>query len=165
MNAAGEFDPDYDLGGKIKDDGPGLRRLVMVNAHTGERFDAEYVVDGRYVREAIEQFSIFARDWREDEVKTFNPATMDIIWKVWKLLDTSEPFRLNSGYRSPKTNASLPGAALQSLHMKAWAADLSMDSRTPNQVQAAAKSLRAGGVGSYSSFTHVDCGSLRYWRG
>jgi len=156
---------DYDYSGSVPDDGPGLRHLEMINPHTGERFSGDFVVDGQYNQAVIEDFSRFARDWRQNEVKPFSPATIEIVWKIWRTLEMTEPFRLNSGYRSPKTNASLPGAASQSLHLRAKAADLSCDSRSPSQVYKVARKLGAGGCGSYSSFTHVDSGRVRYWSG
>lgn len=156
---------DIDYSGVVPDDGPGMRHLKIINAHTGDVFDRPYVVDGSYDQGALEEFARFARDWRQNEWVPFDPKAIDIVWKTWRLLDTSEPFRLNSGYRSPRTNASLPGAARQSLHLQAKACDLSIGSRSVAQVHAAAVSLKAGGVGKYtsSSFVHIDSGRVRYW--
>jgi uncharacterized protein YcbK (DUF882 family) len=154
-----------DYSGTVPDDGPGMRRLIMVNGRTGERFDRAFVENGEYVSSALEEFSTFARDWRQNESIPFDPSTIDIIWKIWKKLDTTSVFNLNSGYRSPMTNASLPGTAKQSLHLRAKAADLSISGRSVNQIYAAAMSLRSGGVGKYSdsNFVHVDSGRHRTW--
>ena len=58
-------------------------------------------------------------------------------------MDTSEPYMLLSGYRSPETNAMLRrrsrGVAKNSLHMKGQAADLRLTSRSVNQMARAAK--------------------------
>lgn len=156
---------DFDYSGAVPDDGPGLRHLKMVNPHNHERFEGDFVVDGQYNQPVLDQFAQFARDWRQNEAKPFSPATIEIIWKIWRTLEMDEPFRLNSGYRSPRTNASLPGAATQSLHLKAMAADLSCDSRSPAQVHAVARQIGGGGVGRYNTFTHVDSGRVRYWGG
>ena len=154
---------DVDYSSAVPDDGPGVRFLKMVNPHNGETFAGNFVEGGSYNQSVLKQFTHFARDWRQNEELSFSPATIEIIWKIWRKLNMTEPFRLNSGYRSPKTNASLKGAATQSLHMKALAADLSCNSRTPAQVHKVAVSLKAGGVGRYATFTHVDCGRVRYW--
>lgn len=156
---------DTDFSSAMPDDGPGVRHLIMKNPHTGETFAGNYVENGEYNQAVLKEFSRFARDWRENDVRDFSPKTLDIIYKVWKELGMTEPFRLNSGYRSPVTNAALEskGAASQSLHMKALAADISCDSRTPLQVHKVAKDLKAGGVGRYNGFTHVDSGTVRYW--
>jgi len=159
------LDGNQDWSGAIPSDGVSERHLKMTNWATGERFDALFVSGGQFVQEAVDQFSRFARDRRTGDVMPFSPLTMDIIWKVWTMLDTSEIFNLNSGYRSPKTNASLSGAAKNSFHMKAMAADISISGRTVNQIHGAAVALKAGGVGKYSSsgFVHVDSGPVRYW--
>jgi len=156
---------DFDYSGEVPDDGPGLRRLKMTNSRTGDTFDRPYVEGGQYVQEALEEFSYFARDWRRNEVKPFDPKTIDIIWKTWRKLDTDRPFNLNSGYRSPATNKSLSGAARQSLHLSAKAADLTHSSRSVAQIHAAAVSVKGGGVGKYTSsgFVHVDSGRVRFW--
>jgi uncharacterized protein YcbK (DUF882 family) len=154
-----------DYTGDVPDDGPGMRHLIMTNGRTGERFDRAFVENGEYVSDALQEFSRFARDWRQNESIPFDPKTIDIIWKVWKKLDTTAVFNLNSGYRSPKTNASLNGTAKQSLHLRAKAADLSISGRSVNQIYSAAMSLKAGGVGKYtdSHFVHVDSGRHRTW--
>lgn len=149
----------------IPDDGPGLRHLTMTNFRTGETFDRDFVVDGKFVQDAVDEFSHFGRDWRVNEVKPFNPENLDIVWNIWRRLKMTEPFNLNSGFRSPETNASLPGSATQSLHMQAMATDISTQTRTVDQIHSAAVSLKAGGVGKYTAehFVHVDSGRVRYW--
>ena len=159
------FAEDIDYSGAVPDDGPGMRRLTMTNRATGERFDRPFVENGQYVQEALDEFSYFARDRRANEVRDFDPNTIEIIWKIWRKLDTSAPFNLNSGYRSPTTNASLPGAAKQSMHLYAKAADLTISNRSVAQVYNAARAVNGGGVGRYTddNFVHVDSGRVRTW--
>ena len=68
------------------------------------------------------------RDWRNDQVRAIDIRTIDIMTAAHNLLDTSEPYTLLSGYRSPATNAMLrsrsSGVARNSLHMQGEAADL-----------------------------------------
>jgi hypothetical protein len=65
-----------------------------------------------------------------------------------------------SAYRSPQYNSRCRGAKRQSWHMANLAVDVQFDTSARN-VTSAARSLRdrglfKGGVGSYSSFTHID---------
>lgn len=149
--------------------GGDIRRLRMTNARTGEKIDTIYWIEGRYVREALKEVNFFFRDWRRNEVKAVDNRTIDIIAATHNLVETSEPFQLLSGYRSPATNRALArrsgGVARNSLHMKAQAADLRLTSRSAAQIARAAVACRAGGVGRYSrsGFTHVDCGAVRSW--
>ena len=143
----------------------------MHNARTGETMDTIYWVEGDYVGEALREINFFFRDWRRNEVKQIDNRTVDIIAATHNLVDSSEPFLLLSGYRSPATNAMLrsrsSGVARNSLHLQGQAADLRMNSRSVSQVARAAASCGAGGVGRYSrsNFTHVDCGVVRTWGG
>jgi len=159
----GLVDGDEDYSTDVPDDGPGERRLTMINPHNGERYDRAFVQNGEFNQEALEEFAQFARDWRRNEAKPIDPKAIQTVWKIWRMIDTSTPFKLNSGYRSPATNASLPGAAKQSYHMRGKALDIANDSVRPSSVHKAAMTLWVGGVGRYDNFTHVDSGPKRRW--
>ena len=147
------------------------RRIRMYSGRTGESIDTVYWVDGKYIREALNEINVFMRDWRTGKVIGIDPRTIDIAAASHRLLQTNEPYMMLSGYRSPKTNAMLrsrSGAvARNSLHMSGKAADLRLKSRSVGQMYKAAMSCRAGGVGKYSrsNFVHMDCGPLRNWGG
>lgn len=146
-----------------------MRRVRMYNGRTGESIDTVYWVDGKYVREALNEINIFMRDWRTGEVIGIDPRTVDVAAASHRLLQTNEPYMMLSGYRSPRTNAMLrrssSGVARNSLHMVGKAADLRLKSRSVGQMYNAAVSCRAGGVGKYSrsNFVHMDCGPVRNW--
>jgi uncharacterized protein YcbK (DUF882 family) len=148
-----------------------IRRVKMYSARTGEKVDAIYWIDGKYVPEVLAEMNHFMRDWRTDDVHKMDAHNLDIIAATHKLLDVKEPYMLLSGYRSPATNAMLRehsrGVARNSLHMKGQAADLRLSSRSVGQIRAAAESCAAGGVGHYnrSNFVHMDCGPVRTWAG
>ncbi|MCI5097534.1 MAG: DUF882 domain-containing protein, partial [Rhodobacteraceae bacterium] len=151
--------------------GGDIRRLRMYSGRTGERIDMIYWIDGDYIKDAVKEINHFMRDWRNDNVKSIDLRTIDIMAAAHNLLDVNEPYMLLSGYRSPQTNAMLRrrsrGVAKNSLHMKGQAADLRLASRSVSQMANAAISCRAGGVGKYygSNFVHMDCGAVRSWRG
>ncbi|MFI0395107.1 YcbK family protein [Paracoccus jiaweipingae] len=148
-----------------------LRRISMYNGRTGESLDTVYWVDGKYIREALNEINYFMRDWRTGQIKGIDPRTIDIAAASHRLLRTNEPYMMLSGYRSPKTNAMLrsrsSGVARNSLHMQGKAADLRLKSRSVNQMYKAAMACNGGGVGKYSrsNFVHMDCGPIRHWGG
>ena len=146
-----------------------MRRIRMYSGRTGESLDTVYWVDGKYIRESLNEINIFMRDWRSGEVIGIDPRTVDVAAASHRLLQTNDPYMMLSGYRSPRTNAMLRrssgGVARNSLHMVGKAADLRLKSRSVGQMYNAAMSCRAGGVGKYSrsNFVHMDCGPVRNW--
>ena len=146
-----------------------MRRIRMYSGRTGESLDTVYWVDGKYIRESLNEINIFMRDWRSGEVIGIDPRTVDVAAASHRLLQTNEPYMMLSGYRSPRTNAMLRrssgGVARNSLHMVGKAAALRLKSRSVGQMYNAAMSCRAGGVGKYSrsNFVHMDCGPVRNW--
>ena len=148
-----------------------IRRIKMYSGRTGENIDVVYWVDGKYVREALNEVNIFMRDWRTGGVIGIDPRSVDVAAASHRLLQTNEPYMMLSGYRSPQTNAMLrrnsSGVARNSLHMQGKAADLRLKSRSVAQMFRAAAACKAGGVGRYSrsNFVHMDCGPVRTWGG
>jgi len=148
-----------------------IRRIGMHSGRTGEYLDTIYWIEGEYIAEAVREINVHMRDWRTGEAVQMDLRTIDIMSAALNLMDTSEPYLLLSGYRSPQTNNMLrsrsSGVARNSLHMRGQAADLRLTSRTPTQMANAAIACRAGGVGRYarSNFVHMDCGPIRSWRG
>ena len=146
-----------------------IRRIRMYSGRTGESLDTVYWVDGKYIRESLNEINIFMRDWRTGTAIGIDPRTVDIAAASHQLLRTNEPYMLLSGYRSPQTNAMLrsrsSGVAKNSLHLTGKAADLRLKSRSVGQMSQAAASCKAGGVGRYSgsNFVHMDCGPVRVW--
>lgn len=151
--------------------GGDIRRIKMYSGRTGERIDMIYWIEGKYIKDAVQEVNHFMRDWRTNDAVNMDLRTVDIMAAAHNLLDSDEPYMLLSGYRSPKTNAMLRsrsgGVAKNSLHMRGQAADLRLNSRSVNQVAKAAAVCRGGGVGRYSgsNFVHMDCGTVRTWGG
>jgi len=147
-----------------------VRRISMISPRTGESINMIYWVEGEYIKEALAEVNWFMRDWRENTPTSMDIRTINIIAATHRLLETSEPYNMVSGYRSPRTNAMLrrrnSGVARNSYHTRGMAVDLQLSSRSVSQMGRAAKACRAGGVGTYgrSRFVHMDCGPLREWR-
>ena len=148
-----------------------IRRIAMHSGRTGERLETIYWIEGEYIAEAVREINMHMRDWRTGEAVQMDLRTIDIMSAALNLMDTSEPYLLLSGYRSPRTNQMLSssnrGVARNSLHMRGQAADLRLTGRSTVQMANAALACRAGGVGRYnrSNFVHMDCGPIRSWRG
>ena len=145
------------------------RRLKMYSRVTGEKINIYYAIDGLYIAEAVDEISHFMRDTRENKIKKIDTRTLDIISATHNLIDTSEAYILNSGYRTKKTNDGLRRksklVARSSLHVTGQAADISLKTRSVKEIASAAAHCSAGGVGRYTrdNFVHVDCGRKRIW--
>jgi uncharacterized protein YcbK (DUF882 family) len=80
-----------------------------------------------------------------------------------------QTYEVISGYRSPATNAKLQarsnGVAKRSLHMQGKAIDIRLPGTRLTALHSAAKKMKSGGVGLYTSsnFIHIDTGRVRYW--
>lgn len=148
-----------------------IRRIKMYSGRSGESVDTIYWVDGKYIRDALQEIDYFMRDWRTNKTISIDTRALDIMAASHGLLESSEPYSMLSGYRTAKTNAMLRShsrsVARNSLHIQGQAADLRLKSRSVSQMARAAASCSAGGVGKYSrsNFVHMDCGPIRTWRG
>ncbi len=144
-----------------------VRKIRMYSQRTGESINTIYYADGKYIPEALKEVSYFMRDWRQNAIMAYAPDNIDNLTASLMLMDTTEPYLMISGYRTPKTNRMLRGAASNSYHMRAMAADVRLKSRDVRTIQRAALRCGGGGVGFYrrSNFVHMDCGPIRTWNG
>lgn len=147
----------------------GVRELAFYNLHTGESLKTPYWSDGDYLPEALTDINHILRDYRNDQVLPIAPRLLDLLHGLRGTLDTTQPFQIISGYRSPETNTVLAaksdGVAKGSLHMQGKAIDLHVEGIPLDDLHRAALALQGGGVGYYpkSNFVHVDVGRVRSW--
>jgi uncharacterized protein YcbK (DUF882 family) len=145
------------------------RTLSFLHTHTGEATRVVYWADGAYVDEGLAQIDRVLRDHYSGEVHEIAPDLLDLLHALSEQLESSGPFHVISGYRSPNTNARLAahsgGVARRSLHMAGQAIDIRLPGRALPALRDAALALRRGGVGYYaaSDFVHVDVGRVRRW--
>jgi len=143
--------------------------LAIWNAHTGERLQVHYFRAEGYDGQALAQLNWIMRDWRESAV-----ATLDVrlFWALSAVAQAamqqghSGLIRLNSGYRTPRTNSKLEGAVPNSMHLSARAVDFMLDGVPTPPISAYCRWLGVGGVGHYPGrFVHLDTGHVRTWTG
>jgi uncharacterized protein YcbK (DUF882 family) len=145
------------------------RLLSFLNTHTGETFTDAYWESGNYVPDAMAAINTVMRDHRSGEVHEIDPRLLDQLSALRVAIDTSSPFQIISGYRSPASNAQLAaassGVATRSLHMDGRAIDIRVRGVELSRLRDAALAMNAGGVGYYASsdFIHIDTGRVRRW--
>ena len=146
---------------------PTLRRLRLVNAHTGETFDGAYRDDNGPIHAALQELCVFLRDFHCGAVAQMDVGVLDFLAQVLDAVGATNATIL-SAYRTPETNAMLArtmfGVAENSQHIYGRALDISLDSKLPEAMEAA-QAMRRGGVGWYphSDFIHIDTGPVRNW--
>jgi len=147
------------------------RSLSLSNPHTKERFEGIYWCDGDYIPNALNNINHIMRDIRTNEVKLIDTHLLDLIFSISIKLKPKAPFRVISGYRSPKTNTLLRkhgnGAAKKSYHIKGQAVDIRLPGHRTSVLRRTAYEFKKGGVGYYPKrrFVHIDVGPVRYWAG
>jgi uncharacterized protein YcbK (DUF882 family) len=147
----------------------GTRVLRFSHTHTGERLEVDYFVDGAYLPDALETVNHFLRDFRTGDIYPIDPELLDLLHRLAGMTETSRPFQVISGYRSPATNEMLrhrsEGVAAGSLHMRGQAIDIRLGDVPLRALRRAALAAHRGGVGYYpaSDFVHVDTGRPRTW--
>jgi len=139
--------------------------LTLTRQDTGEKINAHYRnKDGSYDAEELAKINHIMR------CSLTGNETMVAV-KLVELLDAVEDhfgkkgLILLSGYRTPRLNRQVPGAAKNSLHMLGWAADIKIPGYSSTKVKKYGQKLHEGGIGyyPYKGFTHLDVGNPRYW--
>ncbi|MGE5270214.1 MAG: YcbK family protein [Thiohalocapsa sp.] len=146
---------------------PPLRRLRLVNVHTGESFDGPYRDDQGPIAVAMDELSTFLRDHHSGERIAMDVGVIDFLAAVMDAVGASRA-RILSAYRTRATNAMLArttfGVADNSQHIYGRAIDIRLETRLEDAMHAA-RAMARGGVGWYphSGFIHLDSGPVRTW--
>jgi uncharacterized protein YcbK (DUF882 family) len=144
-----------------------VRRLVMVNSHTGESFDGPLTMNGRIVPLSVGRLNMMMRDHMSGHVARIDLRLYDLLARIQGAV--RRPLHLISGYRSWQTNEylrSMSGnVAENSFHIRGMAADFYVEGARPSGLARIARTLGAGGVGMYRGdpYIHVDTGPRRSW--
>ena len=149
----------------------GQKYELKLARQDGELIDVIYRVGDSYIPEALDNLSHFLRDSHNDEVKSYDPRTFDVLHTTLRMLNrSSSVIQILCGYRTKETNDALresrtTNAAEHSEHIEANALDIRVPGIPAAKLRDAALSLGAGGVGYYpkGQFVHVDTGPVREW--
>ena len=148
---------------------PDHRSLSFRHLHTGEHLSVPYWENGGYSPDALSEIDNLLRDFRTGEKTRMDIGLLEFLHRLRTRMESDHPFEIISGYRSPKTNATLAaksrGVAKRSYHMQGMAIDIRLPGRRLQDLRRVALDLRLGGVGYYrrSNFIHIDTGRVRFW--
>jgi uncharacterized protein YcbK (DUF882 family) len=148
--------------------GMGSLGLNLHNPHTKEELRLLWYANGYYSPTAYQALNVLLRDWREEQAIYMDMRLYVIMSMVQHAVGLEKKMFVNSGFRTPKTNAMLVergGAAKNSFHLYGRAVDLHIPGIDPAYIRDMGLSMKLGGVGYYpdSDFCHLDTGPLRYW--
>jgi len=145
------------------------RRLDLYSVNTGESCTVEYMVRGRYYRDALLEVNQLMRDHRSGDIHPIDPTLLDLLHDLRRVLGSKQPAHIVCGYRSPTTNARKLAAgrrvARNSYHLRGQAVDVFFPDRKVRDLRRAALRFGTGGVGHYprAGFVHLDTGPVRSW--
>ena len=147
------------------------RLLEMRRADTGERRSIRfYAADRGYLKDGFLAARWFLRDAKDgNSVANIDAGLLNLLYGLqeWaRIAGKSDPLiTVNSAYRTARRNATIEGAARNSMHIHGRAVDLTMRGISLRQLADMAAHFKAGGIGIYDSFIHLDTGRVRNWRG
>lgn len=156
---------------RIASDRPSFAFVMgLQNANTGEGLSLDVPASLELGWAQRRRLNHFMRDWREDQVKRIDPSVVQDFLEICRsftIPGVPIDVRINSGYRSQRTNEMLRqrsrNVAVNSLHVEGRAIDFTLPGVSQRQLGAAASDICRGGVGTYNSFVHIDSGSNRRW--
>ena len=144
------------------------RTLWLHRVQTREEGRALYFMDHALVPDGYSLLCYLLRDVRADRVTRVDVKLIHLLFgmQAWlRAVGIRQPLRVDSGYRTPETNADTEGAAVHSRHLAGRAADFAVAGIPSAVLAKLALRFDAGGVGVYPTFVHVDTGPVRTWAG
>ncbi|AGA64577.1 hypothetical protein B488_05850 [Liberibacter crescens BT-1] len=150
---------------------PEIRTLKLYLVHTGEKIVVTFKRNGKYDHAGLLKLSRALRDWRRNQVVMMDPRLFDLIWNVYRQVNTNEYIHVLCGFRSRQTNYMLrlksSKVAENSQHILGKAMDFYIPGVPLKKLREVGMRLQGGGVGYYpesaSPFVHLDVGGVRAW--
>ncbi|MCP5426430.1 MAG: DUF882 domain-containing protein [Gammaproteobacteria bacterium] len=145
------------------------KRILWVNrAQTKEEGRVLYYQDQNLVQDGYYLLCYLLRDVQAEQITRMDLKLIDLLFAMQAWMRTCgirQPLQIHSGYRTAQTHAHTEGAAPCSQHLSGKAVDLRVDGIPPAVLAKLAVRFKAGGVGVYPHFVHVDTGPVRVWKG
>ena len=143
------------------------RMLTMEHIHTGEHLHIRYCSSGIYDDEALATINYFLRCHYTNRVMPIDSRVLDLLCDIRDCTGTKNPLQIVSGYRSDIYNDKLiregRNVSKTSLHLRGCAIDFTIEGFSNRRLARIAQSFKAGGVGRYPEFVHIDVGRVRSW--
>lgn len=154
---------------------PSATKRILWLRHEGDAEDtmAPFCVDGRTVYwPGYRVICWVMRDRNVAAAQGYVRIDIVLIEALWEaqqaltLMGIRRPIVITSGFRTAQTNAATEGAARNSMHLYAKAADLYVDGVSARELFDVVWSRSiSGGMGYYDDHVHLDSGSRRWWVG
>ncbi len=149
------------------------RVIWLRRAGSGEEIVTPFCVDGRTVyAPGYRQICWLMRDHQVAIAEGYvqiDIVEIEALWEVQRalaLLGILQPLVITSGYRTVQTNEAIEGAARNSMHLYAKAADFYVPGVSMRELFDVCWSRAvSGGIGYYDDHVHLDSGTRRWWVG
>ncbi len=149
------------------------KRVLWLRSAYGEEVVAPFCVDGRTVYQpGYWQICYLMRDRHVPAKQGYvliDIVEVEALWEAQQTLSLHgihQPLVITSGYRTVETNDSIEGAARNSMHLYAKAADMYVPGISMQALFDACWSRAiSGGMGYYDDHVHLDSGTRRWWVG
>ncbi len=147
------------------------KTLKLYYIHTGEKVEATFKKNGKFLPDGLKKVNWALRDWRHNEPTKMDPRLLDLVWEAYRQSGSKQYIHVISGYRSPASNNLLRkrgrGVAKNSQHMLGKAMDFFLPDVKLTKLREIGLKMQVGGVGYYptsgSPFVHLDVGNVRHW--
>jgi uncharacterized protein YcbK (DUF882 family) len=154
---------------------PSAQRRILWLRHEADASEviAPFCVDGRTIYEpGYREICWLMRDRHVSATEgyvQFDIVEIEALWEVQRTLALSGVYRplvITSGYRTLETNQATEGAARNSMHLYAKAADMYVEGISMRDLFDTCWSRSiSGGMGYYDTHVHLDSGTRRWWVG
>ncbi|MFC5919662.1 DUF882 domain-containing protein [Neisseria weixii] len=171
VGGAGLLIPDYAAATNMADFWTRDRIISCRRADTKEKHDIQFFTANQGdIEDSYRRACWMMRDAKDgNSVIAVDVGLLNLLYAMQEWARVSgkpDPIiTINSAYRTPRRNATIEGAARNSLHMRGKAVDITMRGVTLNQLDQMAQYYKVGGIGVYDTFIHLDTGRYRSWRG